>query len=77
MAISRPAAARSPPYRLYPVHLFLMSILVHLNVGIVKIFYLVSLTEFFIVLGAQSMVAVVSYGQGMVLSFKMSHEEAV
>jgi len=28
-------------------------------------------------LGAQSMVVVVSYGEGMVLSFKMSHGEAL
>ena len=34
-------------------------------------------TVFFMVLGAQSMVVVVFYGQGMVLSFKMSHEEAL
>ena len=42
-----------------------------------KIFYRVSLTVFFMVLGVQSMVVVVSYGQGMVLSFKMSHGEAL
>ena len=42
-----------------------------------KIFYRVSLTVFFMVLGVQSMVVVVSYGQGMVLSFNMSHEEAL
>ena len=38
-----------------------------------KIFHCVSLTVFFRVFGAQSMVVVVSYGQGMVLSFNMSH----
>ena len=45
---------------------------------IAKTFYGVTLTVFFRVLGVQSMVIVVSYGMvmGMVLSFKMSHEEA-
>ena len=42
-----------------------------------KIFKSVSLTVFFMVLGAQSIVIVLSYGQGMVLSFKMSHSEAL
>ena len=36
----------------------------------------VSLTVLFMVLGAQSIVVVVFYGQGMVLSFKMSRGEA-
>ena len=36
-----------------------------------------SLTVFFMALGAHSMVIVVSYGQVMVLSFKMSHGEAL
>ena len=31
----------------------------------------------FMVLGAQNMVVVVSYGKGMLFSFKMSHEEAL
>ena len=42
-----------------------------------KIFNHVSLTVFFMVLGAQSMVVVVSYGQDMVLSFKMNNWEAL
>ena len=42
-----------------------------------KTFNFRSLTVVFMVLGAQSMVIVVSYGQGMVLSFKMSHGEAL
>ena len=44
---------------------------------VANIFNCVSLTVFFMVLGAHSMVIVVSYGQGMVLSFKMSHGEAL
>ena len=31
----------------------------------------------FMVLGAQSIVIVLSHGQGMVISFKMSHSEAL
>ena len=42
-----------------------------------KIFHHVSLTVFFMVSGAQCMVVVVSYDHGMVLSFKMSHGEAL
>ena len=46
-----------------------------------KIFHRMSLTVFFMVLGAQSKVVAVSYGKlllfPMVLSFKMSHEEAL
>ena len=42
-----------------------------------KIFHCKTLTVFFMVLGAQSKVVIVSYGQGMVLSFKTSHEEAL
>ena len=40
-------------------------------------FNCMSLTVIFMVLGAQSMVIFVSFGQGMELSFKMSHEEAL
>ena len=42
-----------------------------------KMFNHVSLTVFFMVLGAQSMDVVVSYGRDMVLSFKMSRREAL
>ena len=40
-------------------------------------FNCVSLRVSFMVLGAQTRVIFVSYGQGMVLSFKMSHGEAL
>ena len=56
--------------KLKKIHVFLINFFAN-------IFKSVSLTVFFMVLGAQSMAVVVSYGEGMVLSFKMSHGEAL
>ena len=42
-----------------------------------KMFNRVSLTVVFMVFGAQNMVVIVSYGQGMLFRFNMSHEEAL
>ena len=42
-----------------------------------NLFNHVSLTVIFMVLGAQNMVVIVSYDQGMLFSFNMSHEEGL